>query len=193
MQRDIVALIIGLICGGLLVYTCFPRTITKEISIEKPVVETKVEYKDRTQIQYVPKDIIINPQTGQKELEKTDVQINKDKTKVYVKVNGKEYAFDLLENEQQKFDDGKITLDQSSTLSVDVSAQVEQQITNGIKKAFEDQKKNPQYRLGINPEFSVDDKPTYNLRLSRQAESVDFDLKVDKDKNVRFGATWWLK
>jgi hypothetical protein len=134
-------------------------------------------------VQYVPKVSAVDP----------DVEITKAQPQVSVSVNGQKYNFDLVQGEQQKFDKGKLTLDQSSQLKVDVSAQVEQQVSDGIKKAFEDQSKKPKYRLGVNPEFSTDDKPSYNLRVSRQAESMDLDLKVDQKKKVKFDATWWFK
>ena len=190
--KYILVFIFGITIGSLLTYYFFPKEVTKEISVEKTVVETKVEYKDRTKIQYIPKELIINPTTGQSELEKTDVQLDKEQTRVNVKVNSEEYAFNLLQGEQQKFQDGKIMLEQSSSLNVDVTAQVEQQITSGIKKAFENQKKKPQWKIGIEAEVDSGDDSNANLRLSRQANSFDLDFRVNKDKELKFGATKWF-
>jgi len=190
--KYILVFIFGITIGSLLTYYFFPKEVTKEISVEKTVVETKVEYKDRTKIQYIPKELIINPTTGQSELEKTDVQLDKEQTRVNVKVNSEEYAFDILQGEQQKFQDGKIMLEQSSSLNVDVTAQVEQQITSGIKKAFEDQKKKPQWKIGVEAEVDSEADSNANLRLSRQANSFDLDFRVNKDKELKFGATKWF-
>jgi len=190
--KYIVVFIFGVTIGAVTTYYFFSRVVTKEIPVEKTVVETKVEYKDRTKIQYIPKELIINPTTGQSELEKTDVQLNKEQTRVNVKVNSEEYAFNLLQGEQQKFQDGKIMLEQSSSLNVDVTAQVEQQITGGIKKAFENQKKKPQWKIGIEAEVDSGADSNANLRLSRQANSFDLDFRVNKDKKLKFGATKWF-
>jgi len=190
--KYILVFIVGVTIGSLTTYCLVPKEVIKEIPVEKTVVETKVEYKDRTEIQYIPKEFIINPTTGQSELEKTDVQLNKEQTRVNVKVNSEEYAFNLLQGEQQKFQAGKIMLEQSSTLNVDVTAQVEQQITIGIKKAFEYQKKKPQWKIGAEAEVDSEADFNANLRLSRQANSFDLDFRVNKDKELKFGATRWF-
>lgn len=176
--RYILVFVLGIALGSFVTYKFFPR----EVPIEKTKVETKVEYRDRTEIQYVPKESSSD----------ADVEIIKAQPKVTASVNGQKYDFALVQGETQKFDKGKLTVDQSSTIAVDVSAQVEQQVANGIKKAFDEQKKKPVYKLGVNPEFSQDSTPSYNLRLSRQSEKYDVDLKVDQKGNTKAGITWWF-
>lgn len=174
------ALTLGIYIGS----EYFPKTI--EVPVEKTVVETKVEYKDRTEIQYVAKTTPSD----------SDIEITKAQPVVTASVNGKSYAFDLVQGETQKFDKGKLTVDQSSALSIDVSAQVEQQISTGvekgIKKAFDEQKTKPQFKLGVFAEVGQEMKPEYFLRLSRQAESMDLDLRINQDKKVKFGITKWF-
>lgn len=102
----------------------FP-TVHKEITEKQvPVVTEKVVTKTDTQIQYVPKETVkyIDKKTGQEVSgrEATDVQADILPTKVNVKVNGNPYQFGLLQNEQQKFDAGKVLLTQTSQVDFNV-------------------------------------------------------------------------
>lgn len=173
--------ILGLTLGACVTYTWFPKVET--VVTQVPVVKTEVEYRDRTEIQYVTKE-----STGD-----ADVEITKAQPQVSVKFNGQDYTFGLLQDEQQKFDKGKLVVDQSSTLNIDVSAQVQQQVEDGIRKAFEDRKKEPRYRIGIAAETGTDLKPGGQIRVVRQGESQDIDFKINTDKKVTAGITWWLK
>lgn len=91
-------------------------TVQPKIMNEKATVGTK------TTVSYVPKErelvYVNNVPTYVKE--DTDVEANIDKPAVTVKVNGKKQKFDLQQNETQKFEDGKVVLDQKSTVEFDI-------------------------------------------------------------------------
>ena len=83
---------------------------------EKAIIGTQ------TAVSYVPKQkelcYINNVPTYVKE--DTDVEANIEKPAVTVKVNGKTQKFNLQQNEIQKFEDGKVVLNQKSTVEFDV-------------------------------------------------------------------------
>lgn len=91
-------------------------TVQPKIMNEKATVGTK------TTVAYVPKErelvYVNNVPTYVKE--DTDVEANIEKPAVTVKVNGKKQKFDLQQNETQKFEDGKVVLDQKSTVEFDI-------------------------------------------------------------------------
>lgn len=91
-------------------------TLQPKIMNEKAIVGTQ------TTVSYVPKQkelrYINNVPTYVKE--DTDVEANIEKPAVTVKVNGKTQKFNLQQNETQKFEDGKVVLNQKSTVEFDV-------------------------------------------------------------------------
>lgn len=91
-------------------------TLQPKIMNEKATVGTK------TTVSYIPKErelvYVNNVPTYVKE--DTDVEANIEKPAVTVKVNGKKQKFDLQQNETQKFEDGKVVLDQKSTVEFDI-------------------------------------------------------------------------
>lgn len=182
--KYIAVLVIGMILGALVTYTCFPRT--KFVEMVQTEVKTEVVLADRTEIGYVPKEVV-NGKT-----ESTDIEVKKPLPVVTVKVNDKVTELPILQSESQKFDKGKIVLDQSTTLKVDVTAQVEKQIADGIEKAFAKQAEKPKYRIGLEGTIDMEGKTEGNLRISRQAEAFDVDARVAKDKQS-ISATWWFK
>lgn len=105
--------ILGVALGGVGTYYLFPRTITN--TVEKPVIQETVKYIDRTEVVYVPKT---SPTDA-------DVEITKAQPAVKVAVNGKDYEFKLEQKEEQKFDQGKLVVNQSGAISVDVKTHVE--------------------------------------------------------------------
>lgn len=190
LSISLISFIIGLAIGVIITYTYFPRIETKVEKADPEIkTETQIEYKDRTNIQYVPKKIVVD-KNGNRVLEDTDVQINKSQPSVDVKFNGNNYKFGLQQGEIQKFQNGKLVVDQSSALKVDVTAEVQKQVTKGIEDAFKAQEQKPKYKLGIEMEY--DDDVDANLRLSRQSSKYDIDLRIDKDKDIKAGITWWF-
>lgn len=91
-------------------------TLQPKIMNEKAIIGTQ------TTVSYVPKQkelrYINNIPTYVKE--DTDVEANIEKPAVTVKVNGKTQKFNLQQNETQKFEDGKVVLNQKSTIEFDV-------------------------------------------------------------------------
>ena len=91
-------------------------TLQPKIMNEKATLDTK------TTVSYVPKErelvYVDNVPTYVKE--DTDVEASIEKPAVVVKVNGKTQKFDLQQNETQKFENGKVVLDQKSTVEFDV-------------------------------------------------------------------------
>lgn len=94
----------------------FTPTVQPKIMNEKATVGTK------TTVAYVPKErelvYVNNVPTYVKE--DTDVEASIEKPSVVVKVNGKKQKFDLQQNETQKFENGKVVLDQKSTVEFDI-------------------------------------------------------------------------
>ena len=91
-------------------------TLQPKIMNEKAIIGTQ------TTVSYVPKQkelrYINNVPTYVKE--DTDVEANIEKPAVTVKVNGKTQKFNLQQNETQKFEDGKVVLNQKSTVEFDI-------------------------------------------------------------------------
>ncbi|VBB09654.1 Hypothetical protein LUCI_4952 [Lucifera butyrica] len=91
----------------------------------QPPVIVQGETKTQTQVVYVPKETIkyIDPKTKQEitRQEGTDVQADIQKPAVNVKVNGQDYKFDLLQGETQKFQTGKVVMDQTSSVGVNIT------------------------------------------------------------------------
>ena len=71
----------------------------------------------QTQVAYVPKETIVYKDANGNTVtakESTDVQADIAQPKVGVKVHGKDYKFDLLQGETQKFENGKVLMTQTS-------------------------------------------------------------------------------
>lgn len=96
------------------------RTYFREINIVKVPIEKKIEVKGeteyKTQIVYVPKEV--DKETGTKE--KTDIEVTIPPAEINVKVNDKLVTIKPDFWEEFKFDDGKLVLDQKSSLNMDL-------------------------------------------------------------------------
>lgn len=75
----------------------------------------QAESVTKTEITYVPKKTV----NGKKE--KTDLQADIGKTDFVVRVNGQEQTFAKAEDERYVFDKNKLTLDQTSKVTLDVN------------------------------------------------------------------------
>lgn len=86
-----------------------PRVIYEHIPVTKevPVVTTK----NQTEFVYVPK----------KHEEDADVEATIEQPKVSVKVNGQDHKFDLVQGETQKFENGKLVMNQQSQITFDLN------------------------------------------------------------------------
>ena len=105
------------------------RMFHRETIVEPPKtpVQTKIATLNSTQqtkttLAYVPKEkelVYVNnvPTYVQ---EDTDVEASIEKPAVVVKVNGKKQKFNLQQNETQKFEDGKVVMNQTSEVTFDI-------------------------------------------------------------------------
>jgi uncharacterized protein YneF (UPF0154 family) len=132
----LVAFIAGLIVGSYITKNYFPTLNTEVKTVQTdPIVTEKVKVVTDTQIAYVPKEIIryVDKTTGQEVTakESTDVQFDVAKPKVVVKVNGQDHEFYLLQGETQKFENGKVDMQQTSTIGLDVKVPTIDKTKNG--------------------------------------------------------------
>ena len=91
-------------------------------TLQPKIMNEKATLNTKTTVSYAPKQkelrYINNIPTYVKE--DTDVEANIEQPAVTVKVNGKTQKFNLQQNETQKFEDGKVVLNQKSTVEFDV-------------------------------------------------------------------------
>ena len=168
-----VCFLLGAGVGSYITYQHFPRTIEKRVDIEKPVVKEVVKVETETQIQYVAR--AIDPVTGQKE--NTDLEANINQPKIGVKVNGKDHEFGLLQGETQKFENGKIVMNQDSTIKFEVEVPTVHQ----------------KWRVGAYADWTVgDNHPSAGARVNRQFKHWDGDVYINQDKDVKGQITVWF-
>lgn len=113
-QAFILAVVFGIGCavGSM----CTTQDVVNDT--EKPQSNTisgVMESKTKTEIAYVPKTVV----NGEKE--KTDLQADIGKTDFVVRVNGEEQTFTKEDDERFVFDKNKLTLDQTSKVTLDVT------------------------------------------------------------------------
>lgn len=113
-QAFVLAAVFGIGCavGSM----CTTQDVVNDV--EKPhlnTISSVVESKTKTDIAYVPKTVV----KGKKE--KTDLQADIGKTDFTVKVNGQEQTFTKADDERFIFDKNKLTLDQTSKVTLDVN------------------------------------------------------------------------
>lgn len=102
-----------------------------------------------------------------------DVELKENKPKITVKVNGGEkYSFDLLENETAKFDKGKLVLEKSSSLDLNL-------VTDEYKKS----------RWSITTAANADKEALFGVSY-RLGRSVSADIFVGQHIKPYFGLTW---
>lgn len=123
----VVCLCLVSFAGGYLTgdYTADRQTVT--VTEEKPVY-VKGETVTKTQIAYVPKETVIERyidangnEITRETVETTDLDATIGKADFVVKVNGKEQTFAKDDDERYVFDKNKLTLDQTSRISFDVT------------------------------------------------------------------------
>lgn len=85
-----------------------------KVAVQTQIPQVKQTTQTKTTVAYIPKEVI----NGIKE--DTDVETVVEQPKVTVKVNGQQHKFDLKQNETQKFEDGKVVLNQTSEVVFDV-------------------------------------------------------------------------
>lgn len=105
------------------------RMFHRETIVEQPKtpVQTKIATLNSTQqtkttLAYVPKEkeLVYRDNVPTYVTEDTDVEANIEQPHVTVKVNGKKQQFNLQQNETQKFEDGKVVMNQTSEVTFDI-------------------------------------------------------------------------
>ena len=157
-------LVIAVAVMGYFLYTGQDNKLPTQFTPKTLATET-VEQKDRTVIQYVPKASASD----------ADVELNKAQPQVGVKVNGQDYKFDLVQGETQKFDKGKVVMDQSSTLKLDIKVPEQ---TNRLKAGI---------YSGVGG-----GKPEVGAIVSYQIKRDDIDLKYNNQKQVKAQWSHWF-
>ena len=145
-------------------------TLQPEIMNEKATLNTK------TTISYVPKEreLVYVDNVPTYVQENTDVEANIEKPAVVVKVNGKTQKFDLQENETQKFENGKVVLDQKSTVEFDIKVPERHELNVYGQEEFREGKFHSQVgidkqngKLVYGAKYDITDKePIYYVRYN---------------------------
>lgn len=94
------------------------QTVEKEVPIEVPVI-----VKGDTVIEYVEKE---SPSDS-------DIQITNPAPKIAVSYNGQKTELDGIEGETQKFDKGKLVVEQKSEATLDVTPIVDREVNMAVK------------------------------------------------------------
>ena len=103
-----------------------------EYELENEVIkEIPIETNQKTEIAYVQKN----------DMNDADVQLEDNSNKVIASYNGKVYEFNTIENEQHKFEKGKLVVEKSSEVKIDVSDIVNEQLSALSDKIREDERK----------------------------------------------------
>ncbi len=91
-------------------------------TLQPKIMNEKATLNTNTTVSYVPKEreLVYVDNVPTYVQEDTDVEASIEKPTVTVKVNGKKQQFDLQQNETQKFENGKVVLDQKSTVEFDI-------------------------------------------------------------------------
>ena len=126
---------VSFLLGCIVTWYFFPRTVTvtKTETVEVPV-KVAVTEKQKTAVSYVPKEIV-SPTvsgSGRPEREATDVEIRNKPAAIAVKVNAKQYSLAPLPEEKHKFDQGKLLVEQSS--NVDLNLKIPVQVVDRTKR-----------------------------------------------------------
>lgn len=112
-----------------------PSTVVERVEVP---IQVPVEVKGDTQIQYVEKTSTTD----------ADIEMTQSTPQVVMKYNDQEYKFDTVAGETQKFDKGKLQVEQTAKTTLDVTPIVQrevaierQTITSELNKQFADDKK----------------------------------------------------
>lgn len=146
------------------------HTLQPKIMNEKATLNTK------TTVSYVPKEreLVYVDNVPTYVQEDTDVEANIEKPAVTVKVNGKTQKFDLQQNETQKFENGKVVLDQKSTVEFDIKVPERHELNVYGQEEFREGKFHSQVgidkqngKLVYGAKYDITDKePVYYIRYN---------------------------
>ena len=110
------------LCGAFYIFHKQTHVEQPTPTLQPKIMNEKATLNTKTTVSYVPKEreLVYVDNAPTYVQEDTDVEANIEKPAVVVKVNGKTQKFDLQENETQKFENGKVVLDQKSTVELDI-------------------------------------------------------------------------
>lgn len=117
---DVGLLFLGTLIGAFGMYFWNGNTKTDQITIKEKmpiVIGGEIFQNQSNGFQYVPKEM--DPVTGERE--KTDAEYRIEAPEITVKVNGETIAFQPLQEEKRKFDEGKLLFEQSSRLNFELT------------------------------------------------------------------------
>ena len=140
------------------------------------IMNEKATLGTKTTVSYVPKEkkLVYVDNVPTYVQEDTDVEANIEKPAVIVKVNGKKQQFDLQQNETQKFENGKVVLDQKSTVEFDIKVPERHELNVYGQEEFRAgkfhhqvglEKQNGKFVYGAKYDF-VDKEPIYYARYN---------------------------
>lgn len=144
------------------------ETIDEDVRGSETAEFARVNQKSTTQttLKYVPKE-----KNEDGTLENTDFEATIPQNKVVVKVNGKKQSFNLQQNETQKFEKGKLVLEQESTLNLDIKvpkrnelilyAQTEINNKGRLDNKIGVEKTNGKFKYGGTYSITTGDKTVY--------------------------------
>lgn len=159
------------------------RMFHRETIVEPPKtpVQTKIATLNSTQqtkttLAYVPKEkeLVYKDNVPTYVTEDTDVEANIEQPHVTVKVNGKKQQFNLQQNETQKFEDGKVVMNQTSEVTFDVKVPERHELNVYAQEEFHAgkfhhqvgiEKENGKFVYGAKYDF-VDKEPFYYARYN---------------------------
>lgn len=96
-----------------------PQVVTEVKEVKIPVSSDT-----QTQVQYVEKE----------SADDADVEIHADAPSIVVDYNGEKTAFDAVSSETQKFDKGKLQVNQQSKVTLDVTPIVTREVQTAVEK-----------------------------------------------------------
>lgn len=147
----------------------------------KTPVQTKIATLNSTQqtkttLAYVPKEkeLVYRDNVPTYVTEDTDVEANIEQPHVTVKVNGKKQQFNLQQNETQKFENGKVVMNQTSEVTFDVKVPDRHELNVYAQEEFRAgkfhhqvgvEKENGKFVYGAKYDF-VDKEPLYYARYN---------------------------
>ena len=110
------------LCGAFYMFHKQTHVEQPTPTLQPKIMNETATLNTNTTVSYVPKEreLVYVDNVPTYVQENTDVEANIEKPAVVVKVNGKTQKFDLQENETQKFENGKVVLDQKSTVEFDI-------------------------------------------------------------------------
>ena len=155
----------------------------KQTHVEQPaptlqpkIMNEKATLNTKTTVSYVPKEreLVYVDNLPTYVQEDTDVEASIEKPAVVVKVNGKTQKFDLQQNETQKFENGKVVLDQKSTVEFDIKVPERHELNVYGQEEFREGKFHSQVgidkqngKLVYGAKYDITDKePVYYIRYN---------------------------